>query len=129
MKIRAGAGLAGGWLLVLSSAAHAFLGWPAIHAAIKQTNANEELTTDVTIGWLFGSVAMLAFGLIVLWFGLRLWRGQNVDSRPVMIIAVCYFGFGLAAFFWTRFNQHFIGFMVIGLLVSASAIGPGKQIS
>ena len=45
------AGVVGGSLLILSSAAHAFLGWPAVRAALKDTNATEELTTDLTIGW------------------------------------------------------------------------------
>lgn len=123
MKVRAVAGVTGGSLLVLSSAAHAFLGWPAVSAAIKETNATAELTTDLTIGWLFGSVAMLTFGLIVLSFGLRLWRGHDADRRPAMVIAVCYFCFGLAAFVWTHYNPHFIGFMVIGAIVAVAVTG------
>lgn len=127
MRIRAVAGLAGGSLLLLSSVAHAFLGWPAVSTAIKDTNATAELTTDIAIGWLFGSVAMLAFGLIVLLFGVRLWQGKTADRRPVIVIAVCYFGFGLGAFFWTHFHPHFIGFMVIGFIVATAAVGPGKS--
>lgn len=127
MKIRAVAGIVGGLLLLLSSAAHAFLGWPAVSAAIKTTNATAELTTDLMVGWMFGSVAMLTFGLIVLLFGLRLWRGCEADRRPVMVIAACYFGFGLAAFAWTHYDPHFVGFMVIGAIVAVAASTPGKD--
>lgn len=48
---------------------------------------------------------------------------------PAMVIAVCYFGFGLAAFVWTHYHPHFIGFMVIGAIVAVAAIGPGKSAS
>ena len=48
MKGKAVAAVLGGSLLILSSAAHAFLGWPAISAALKETNATAELTTDLS---------------------------------------------------------------------------------
>jgi len=127
MKGKAVAAVLGGSLLILSSAAHAFLGWPAISAALKETNATAELTTDLTIGWLFGSTAMLAFGLIVLVFGVRLLRGGIADRCPAMVIAGCYFCFGLAAFVWTHHNPHFIGFMVIGAIVAIAASGVARQ--
>ena len=70
---------------------------------------------------------MLAFGLIVLVFGFRLLRGREADHRPSMVIAACYFCFGLAAFIWTHYNPHFIGFVVIGAIVAVAAMAPGKS--
>ena len=109
---------------MLSSAAHAFLGWPPLGASLRQAGVDGDLITALTIGWIFGSVAMLAFGLIVLRLGLQLWRGKEADSGAAQVIAACYVVFGLAAFFWTRFNPHFIGFVVIGIIVAIATVWP-----
>ena len=48
---------------------------------------------------------------------------------PALVIAACYGGFGLAAFVWTHYHPHFIGFMVIGAIVAVAASRPGKPSS
>lgn len=128
MRIRTVMAFIGGTLLVLSSAAHAFLGWPAVSAELKQVSADHDLNMTVAIGWIFGSVAMLTYGLIVLRLALRLLRGKQTDSGAVLIVGVSYAAFGLGAFLWTSFDPHFIGFVVIGLIVAVAALWPVKAI-
>jgi hypothetical protein len=103
--------MVGGTLLLLSSAAHAFLGWPPLRTSLEQAGVAANVVDALNIGWRFGSVAMLAFGLIVLALGIQLLRGREADRRPAQIVAASYFVFGLVAFVWTHFHLHFVGFM------------------
>jgi hypothetical protein len=128
MRIRAIAALVAGCLLVLSSMAHAFLGWPAVLAELNEINASAEFISGLRAGWLFGSTSMLAFGLIVLVYAVQLWRGKDAERKPSAIIAVCYLIFGIGAFFTTNFDPHFIGFIVIGLIVGFASTGIGKRV-
>ena len=81
MKGKAVAAVLGGSLLILSSAAHAFLGWPAISAALKETNATAELTTDLTIGWLFGKNKAKSTSLSTMALSLGTWFTLTVRIR------------------------------------------------
>ena len=109
-----------GILLVASSLAHAFLGWPPLRNALQQVNADADLIETVKVGWLFGSVAMFAFGLIVLSRAVQLSRGRQADRAPALVIGICYVAFGLVAFIGTGRNPHFLGFILIGVLVTAT---------
>ena len=123
MKAQAVVGGIGGILLVASSLAHTLLGLPPLRASLRQVGADRDLMETVTVGWLFGSVAMLSFGLILLIRSVRLTRGKTVESAPSLIIGICYVLFGLTAFLSTGLNPHFLGFILIGVLVAVSAVG------
>jgi len=74
-----------------------------------------------------GKAVAAVLGGSLLVFGVRLLRGGIADRCPAMVIAGCYFCFGLAAFVWTHHNPHFIGFMVIGAIVAIAASGVARQ--
>ena len=59
-------GLVAGLLLIASSAAHAFLGWPPFGAALAEAGIEGDIIGALAVGWYFGSTAMLVFGVIVL---------------------------------------------------------------
>jgi len=112
-KARTLVGIVGGALLVISALAHAFLGWPAMDAALANVGAGEALAGALAVGWYFGSMAMLVFGLIVLRIAIR-------DGEPcaVRFIAVGYLVFGLAAWLARDLNPHFLVFITIGVLLA-----------
>ena len=121
MRGRGILGLISGLLLVLSSLAHAFLGFPPLRTQLTASAAAEDVVGALAIGWYFGSAAMATFGLIVLTSGANALKGKPSGLAAVRWIALAYALFGLAAFFADGMNPHFLGFIVIGLLLGVYA--------
>jgi hypothetical protein len=92
VKARIGLGVAAGVLLLLSSAAHALLGWPQFGAALADAGLDGQTVGALAVGWYFGSVSMLAFGVIVLAAAVDAARGRPVAVAPLWIIAGGYLG-------------------------------------
>lgn len=117
MNARATLGMVAGALLVLSSAAHGLAGWPPFHHALHDTGAPGDVIAGLRVAWYFGSVAMLAFGILTLWAAIRLQRGQPVTFEAVQVVAVAYFLFGMVALLTQDLNLHYLLFIVTGVLV------------
>src|SRR5687768_14107289 len=100
---------------MLSAGAHGALGWPGLATALHQVNAPPDLVTGLAIGWYFGTATMVAFGLIVLVAGRRLWQGDKTAAAYVWPIAAVYLFFGLGALVATAFNPFFMLFVVTGV--------------
>ncbi len=115
--------LLAGALMILSSAAHAFLGWPPLRGELRTAGVAENLIGALAVGWYFGSASMLAFGAIVFRSGLLLRKGDRSGVAPVRMIAACYVVFGLATFLSRNFNPHFLVFVINGLLAGAPLLG------
>ena len=98
MRGRGILGLISGLLLVLSSLAHAFLGFPPLRTQLTASAAAEDVVGALAIGWYFGSAAMATFGLIVLTSGANALKGKASGLAAVRWIALAYALFGLAAF-------------------------------
>ena len=77
-----------------------------------------DLISTMAIGWLFGSVAMGAFGAIALVAGLGVPGGAYVAA---VIVGLAYGGFGAVTYAIYR-DPHFLGFVVIGLLAAVGGI-------
>jgi hypothetical protein len=114
-------------LLVASSAAHAFLGWPAFEDALARQGVDGATRGALAVGWYFGSVAMLVFGVIVLSDTAMIWRGRPVDPKHLWAIAGGYIVFGLVAWLTRDLNPHFLLFLVTGLLVAGLALRAGRH--
>jgi hypothetical protein len=112
----------GGSLLVASAGAHAFAGWPPQRKLLAQAGNEADLINGLALGWYFGSVAMLAFGVVVLRDARALGRHPAHVTGAAAIIGIAYAAFGLWALFYKGFNPHFIGFIVIGLLIAIPAL-------
>jgi hypothetical protein len=118
-KARTLIGVAGGALLLASGLAHAFLGWPAMAAALAAVEASEDLSGALAVGWYFGSMAMLVFGMIVLGIAIR-----KADPCAVRFIAIGYLVFGLAAWLARDLNPHFLLFIATGVVLAVFGFSP-----
>lgn len=125
MRTRASILMSGGVVLLLSAVAHAF-GWSQLRLELAKAGVAAEIAGALAAGWYFGSVAMLAFGLIVVNQARRLLRGDAVSLWPSLVIGASYLAFGTVAFVARDFNPFFLLFIVTGLLVGAPA-GPGAR--
>jgi len=109
--------------MFLASFAHALLGWPAMKSGLDEAGVAEALTGALGIGWHFGSAAMAAMGLVVVSAGWRLRAGDRSGVTPALLVAACYFFFGLYAFVSRGMNPHFTFFMAVGLLAALPLFG------
>jgi hypothetical protein len=112
--IRSTLGVCAGAFLVLSSAAHSLLGWPEMAAELSKTNAPADLTRGLAIGWHFGGVAMLVFGVLVLRLFLRARKDESVSLGPSLLIGGAYAAFGLGALAISGLNPFYLVFIVPG---------------
>ena len=115
-------GFIGGGLILVSSAAHSFGGWPAIASELAKTNAPADLVTGIAAGWYFGGAAMVIIGVtVVLQFVEFRWI-PSVSLRATHVAVLFYLAFGLGALAITReaFSALFI---VPGLVLAAASWG------
>jgi hypothetical protein len=114
-------GAIAGAILVLSSGAHSFLGWPSLRTALVAAQTPEDLLRGLAIGWHFAGASMLAFGVIVLAiFAARL-RGNDLATWPAAVVAVLYVAFGVAALVASNFELFFLIFVVPGVMLAVAS--------
>ena len=119
--------VAAGVIMVLSSAAHSMLGWPAMSFELEKAGVREDLAAPLAVGWFFGSMSMLAFGIITVIFGRRLKRGDRSGAPAIAVIAAAYVLFGTFAIVIRQFDPHFLLFICTGLLAGVPLIEPRRQ--
>jgi hypothetical protein len=107
-----------GALLILSALAHAFAGWPMMRQALGETDVDPALVLGLGVGWLYGSAAMLTFGVLTLMSWRALGQGNMNAARAMWPIAALCLLFGSAAYLNTSFEPHFLGFIAIGALAA-----------
>lgn len=116
-RVRDVAGLLGGAILMLTSAAHWKLGWSSLSEQLAVAHVPVELVQGIWVGWQFGGAAMLAFGLIVV-MTFASWRqGRPVSLAPAQVIAGAYLLFGVWALVVTAYDPFFLMFIVPALLI------------
>jgi hypothetical protein len=116
------AGIVAGAMLLLSFVAHTVLGTREMGRALAATNAPPDLVRGLLVGWVFGGVGMLVFGVLSLRLFLALRRGERESTVPALLIGLAYVGFGLWALAWSGFDPFFTVFIVPGLLLVAAAL-------
>ncbi len=122
-KMRTVLGLIAGTMLVVSSAAHSLLGWPAQAGELAKTTAPADLVTGLELGWKWGGVAILIFGVIVVATFIKRWRGERVWMLPSALVAVGYLAFGAWALYASRFDPFFFVFVIPGALLAIAVTG------
>ena len=113
----------GAVLLLLGSLAHALLGWPPIRDALERAGVADDLIGGLAVGWYFGSVAMAAFGVILV----LCWRQARARTSGWQGTAAClslaYVTFGISAFFMRSFNLFFlVAFVLPGFIIGSAAV-------
>jgi len=121
-KARAILGIIAGFSLILSSAAHSFLGWKQLRTQLEQVQAPSDLILGVAIGWHFGGIAMLAFGCIMISLFVNRLKRKNPSPFPALVVAVAYLGFGTWALVVSKLNPFFMVFIVPGVLLAIAAL-------
>src|SRR5262245_27123660 len=106
-RLRIVLGLIAGTIIVLSRAAHSFLGWSHIQAALVAEHVPADQIQGLATGWHFGGGAMLAFGCIVLGLFVERLRGHAVTTWPALVIAALYLVSGVWAMAVNR-NPFFL---------------------
>lgn len=123
MKLRAYLGLAAGMFMLAGAAAHALTGFLPFQVAFEAAGVPFGVITGSYIGWIWGSFAMTAFGLMTIIESSRALR-EGPYSRPVLWLAGgAYVVFGAWALGISGFNPYFVFFVVVGLLPIPAAIG------
>lgn len=117
-------GLLAGAVMALSFLPHSLLGWPALRDQLAATGAGADLVAGVMIGWQFGGVAMLAFGLIVITTFVDRLRGERPPLLPVRSIALLYVLFGAWGLLVSGGSLFFLVFLLPGLLTGIAAHRP-----
>lgn len=113
-------GIIAGGFLTLSAFAHSILGGRAILAEMTAANVPADLLRGALVGWEFGGVAMLAFGVLVL----RAFASRRVSASgdsglaTVRVIAASYVLFGSAAFLYSDFDPFFLVFVLPGWMLA-----------
>lgn len=119
-------GLLAGAILVLSSAAHSLLGWKQMQKSLAAVQAPADLVQGLEMGWLFGGVAILTFGVVALAVFANAFRGRTVSLLPTGIIALAYLAFGTWALLRTG-DPFFYIFIVPGALLGLASIPPLRR--
>ena len=88
---------------------------------LTAVNAGQDLISGLAIGWYFGSVSMVIFGVIVIVLAVKVHRQAQVSLAPAMVIALGYLVFGLTVFVTSDFNPHFLLFVLTGVLLGTFA--------
>jgi hypothetical protein len=121
-RVRVVTGLVGSVIIALSSVAHSLMGWAAQRQQLEQLSAPPDVIRGLMIGWLFGGLAILVFGVIAVLSFVQVLRGRTPHMRATLIIGFAYTGFGIWAWFLTR-EPFSLVFIVPGLLVLTGAAG------
>jgi hypothetical protein len=122
MNVRPDRMLFGLGLLVAASAVpHALLGWPAIAQALVGAGVSADAIGGVGAGWLFGSVAMLTLGAVVVLAARDARAGGDFGWRAALAVGAAYLAFGVAALV-VRGRSHFLAFVALGVGLAWAAL-------
>jgi hypothetical protein len=110
-------GLTGGLVMIASSGVHSFVGWKGLDQALRAALVPADLVEALSMGWRFGGVAMLAFGVIVISAFWKRMKGDPVSLFAATVVGATYVIFGAGAFVVTKLDPFFMVFIAPGLLV------------
>jgi len=119
-----------GALLVLSSAAHSFLGWAAMRPKMTAGNVPADLIDGIGMGWHFAGLAMLVLGLLVFWLLAVSRRGATNVRVPLLLIGCAYLLYATGCAVVVGWDPFLMTFFLPGILLSiAGALMPAQVAS
>jgi hypothetical protein len=123
-RTRSVLGLVAAAIVLLSSYAHSIIGWQALGGELAKINAPADLITGLEIGWRWGGLAMIPFGLILIATFWPRFKGRPGPSMfPASMIAITYIGAGAWAFVHSNYDPFFFIFIVPGVLMALGVTG------
>ena len=115
-------GFIGGGLILLNSAMHSFVGWPAISSEVAKTNAPADLVAGLAASWHFGGAAMLIIGITIVLQFVEVRRNPSASLRATQVAGFVYLVFGVGVLALTR--EAFAWFFIVpGLVLAAASWG------
>lgn len=115
-RFAAGLALGAGLLMMLGAIPHAFLAWPHFRGELLAAAVDADVVGAIAAAWRFGSVMMVATGLVVVLQGARAWRGAAMSARVVGPIALAWLGYGIVAMVARDGSTHLLAYVVAGSL-------------
>jgi hypothetical protein len=109
-----------GLVMLLGAIPHAVVGWPAMNAMLGTYGVDASTVGALTVGWYFGSSAMVALGVVAILACLEMRRGRGAARVYAAAAGACYLAFGLAAYLGRGFNPHFLFFVGLGAVLLAA---------
>lgn len=109
----------GGLLMLLSSLAHAFQGWPAMEEGLAPHPVDAEIAASLAVGWIWGSACMAGLGALTLACLPGVRRGERSARVATAVAGLTWALFGAGALYWRWPNTHFLAFVLVGGLVLA----------
>jgi len=102
-----------GALIAAAALPHALIGWPAVAQGLAAAGVAPDAIGGVGAAWLFGSVAMLALGAVVVLAARDVRAGGDFGWRAALVVGGAYLAFGCAALV-LRGRTHFLAFVALG---------------
>ena len=115
-KARNVLGIVTGGILILTSAAHSFLGWKSMRAQLVAIGAPNDLIIGLGAGWILAGLAICVFGVLLLMTFIPRAKGMYKPLTVARIIGYAYGGFGVVAYGISK-DRYFLSiFAVPGIL-------------
>lgn len=121
-KFRAVLGIVAGAFLILNAFAHSMLGWKAMGEQLAHTNAPADLVAGLRLGWMWGAVPMVVFGILAIGTFLKRLRGQPAPVFTAALVAAAYLAYGAWAAITTGGDPFFLLFVVPGVLLLVASL-------
>lgn len=115
-KWRAVVGILASVFLLFSAFAHSLMGWPELRLQLEIAATTPDLMRGLQVSWIFGGVAMLVFGILLLRQYLRAWRGESFHPETSIVVGRAYLGFGLWAILAVERNPFYVVFLIPGAM-------------
>ena len=109
-----------------SAIVNATVSVPHLREDMEEINVRPTLRGAVMLGLHFGTAAMFALTFVVLAAAIKSLRSPIIVRCPLLIIALAYIGFGVAAFIASK-SHHTLGYVLIGILIAAATAIPNSR--
>lgn len=103
--------------MVLGAIPHAFFAWPHFRGELLAAAVDPDTVGAIGAAWRFGSVMMVATGLVVIAQGARALRGcATLSARVVGPIGLGWLGYGIIAMVARDGSTHLLAYVIAGTL-------------
>ena len=110
-------------LMMIGAVGYTFNVVPDLHGDLVEIGVRPSVLGGTVLHLYFAAVAMFGFTLIVAGAAIQAMRGSAPARLPLVVIAVVYTAFGIAAFSRSH-NPHHAGPIAMGVLLGAALAIP-----